>query len=170
MPWTNFPNGISVTTATGTASGQVTATSVSAVGISCTSITATSLTVTGGSVIGERLAITGTFTSAAGTTYTPLPFAGQLVDFNVVLDTSPRKISALTVRGGSAGAVSVASTTAVSCGSALTVASPGITMGSATVSLTTTNTYALVSALNVTVTTAGTAVNGQWTAVIERTA
>ncbi len=170
MGLTHFPNGITTrtTSAANTAAGADDLNCLDFYADGTATITKLSLN-TANTIIGERASITGTFTSAAGTTYTPLPFPGQIIDFTVVLDTSPRKISALTVRGGSAGAISVASTTAVSCGSAFTVASPGIVMGSATVALTV-NAYAEVSALNVTVTTAGSAVNGTWTAVIQRSA
>jgi len=71
MPWTNFPNGISVTTATGSQAGAVVATSVSAVG----------LTVTTGSLIGE----TATFMVSMGSTstikshYYPIPFNGTVI-------------------------------------------------------------------------------------------
>ena|SRR3990167_793029 len=54
MPWTNFPNGISVTTETGTVSGRINATTITAGTVSATGGIFTTITATSGSVYGAR--------------------------------------------------------------------------------------------------------------------
>ena len=94
--WTNFPNGISVTTATGSVAGQ----------INCNKITALEQ-----SVIGEVACITHSFTtgSASQEMCVAVPFNGNLVACYVTVDTVSAIQAAYTVRQGSAGTVSVSS-------------------------------------------------------------
>lgn len=101
---------------------NVTATNITVTGLTATSITATNISVpstgrltigtgTAASMIGERLYVPFTFTSATSTTYYASPFAGSIIDCWVTCDTTPRTCSAFTLYAGgsAAGTVAVAS-------------------------------------------------------------
>src|SRR3990167_732460 len=130
MPWTNYPNGISLTTATGigngllnatsitlntttgTAAGTITVGTVSATGALVGGSTLTMSTATSNVFVGERAYLQFTFTSAASTAGTiALPFAGQVIDCWVTVDTATRACSAFTLYSGNSasGSVCVAS-------------------------------------------------------------
>lgn len=79
MPWTNYPNGVSVTTATGTASGVLT----------CTSIDCSGGTATATSYIGETAAFSF-YNVEVGTALDSIisaPFAGKFGDMFVISST-----------------------------------------------------------------------------------
>lgn len=167
MPWTNFPNGISVTTQTGNVSGLINATAItlnSNTGTASGSITANSFsmsTATSNVFVGERAYLTFNFTSAAATLTQPTPFSGQVIDCWTTADTTPRTCSAFTLQAGSAGAVYVATVNTLVFATAVgQQVQPTLTAGPITTA----------SSLVVVVTTAGSAVNFQATVVLQRTA
>ena len=90
MPWTNFPNGVSVTTATGTVAGQVNATTVA---------------VPSGGYTGETAVLAFSCGSASGASvsYQPVPFAGNVVSAAVVQGATVTVTTLHTLRIGSAG-------------------------------------------------------------------
>ncbi len=189
MGLTRFPGGLTVNSTTAnvynTAAGDgsmdclnlfvqgTTSTGViSATTLTVTNATATNLTVStvgrfsigttsAATMIGERVYVPFTFTSAASTTYFASPITGNIVDCWVLCDTTPRTCSAFTLfANGTAGTVCVASVAtlvyATAIGQqvqpALTPATQGIATGFAVV-----------------VTTAGSAGNFAGVVVIQRT-
>lgn len=184
MPWTNFPNGASLTTATGNVSGQLNALNVTVTSstnaasgtitagtVSCgalisSTLNATALTMstaTNNVFIGERAYLQFSFTSAATTAGTiPLPFAGQVIDCWTTCDTTPRTCSAFTLYSGNSasGTVCVAS-----------VALAFATAINQQVQATVTPAAAITAtALAFVVTTAGTAANFYGVVTLQRTA
>lgn len=166
MPWTNFPNGISVTTGTGTVSGHINATTGSFSGLftAGTVSAGTLVTALGGTAgvtfIGERAYITGTFTSAAATFVVPCPFAGNVVDVITTCDTTPRTSSGFTLQAGSAGTIGVATVALVFATAIGQQVRPTLTAFAITTA----------SAFLAIVTTAGSAANFGYTIVLEKSA
>lgn len=119
-------------------------------------------TVTSGvTMIGERLYVPISFTSAAATTYLAVPFAGNLVDCWITADTTPRTCSAFTLyANGTAGTVCVASV-------ALAYATA---IGQQIQPTLTSAIQGVGTALAFVVTTAGSAVNFSGMVVIQRSA
>lgn len=107
MPWTNFPHGVSVTTATGTVDGHINATTGSFSGL------LTVGTASVGAVIGDIWASTIAFStaSAAQTVCAGAPpdWANDLVGAFVTVGSVSAIVAAYTVQGGSAGTVHVSS-------------------------------------------------------------
>lgn len=114
----------------------------------------------GTNLIGERAYINGTFTSAAGTTYLATPINGNIVDVITTADTTPRTCSAFTLRAGTAGTVYVASVALAFATAAGQQVRPALTSAAITTA----------SALQIVVTTAGSAANFSYTVVIEKSA
>lgn len=185
MGWTNYPNGVSLTTAQGTVNGMLNATSitlntntataagtitvgtVSATGaiiggtFSPTSISMS--TVTSNVFIGERAYLTFSFTSAATTAgVIPLPFSGQVIDCWTTCDTTPRTCSAFTLYSGNSasGTVCVASVALAFATAINQQVQPTLTAAAAITA----------TALAFVVTTAGTAANFYGVVTIQRTA
>lgn len=135
MPLTRYPNGVTVCTTSAlvyntactdsvggidclnlfvqgtTSAGTITATNVTATNVTVSTAGRFSIgTTSGATMIGERIYIPFTFTSATVTTYLANPVAGTIVDCWVLADTTPRTCSAFTLyAGGTAGTVVVAS-------------------------------------------------------------
>ena len=128
--------------------------------LSVAQITLTAGGTAGANLIGERAYVTGTFTSAAGTTWVTTPIAGNIVDVITVGDTTPRTCSAFTLQAGSAGTVYVASVALAFATAIGQQVRPALTSAAVTTA----------SALKIVVTTAGTACNFGYTVVIEKTA
>lgn len=107
MPWTNFPFGISVTTATGTVSGHINATTGSFSGL------LTMGTASAGAVIGDIWSGTVSFTTASAAQTvcagSPPDWATDLVGAFVTVGSVSAIVAAYTVQGGSAGTVHVSS-------------------------------------------------------------
>ena len=116
---------------------------------------------TAATMIGERAYVTFDFTSAATTTYKALPFNSKVIDCWTAADTTPRSVSAFTLRAGSAGTVYVASVTSLVFNTAA---------GQQHQPTLTPDVITTASALNVTVGTSGSAGNFSATVVIQRTA
>ena len=169
--------GTSVTAGTGSFSGNLftggTASVAGAI-IGGTTITVGTVSATGNGIfgnslafstaatmIGERAYITFDFTSAASTTYKALPFNSKVIDCWTTSDTTPRSVSGFTLRAGSAGVVYVATVTTLVFNTAA---------GQQHQPVLTPDVITTASALNVTVTTAGSAANFSATVVIQRTA
>lgn len=152
-------SGTKVSAASGSFTALVTAGTVSATG---NGIFGGALSFsTAATMIGERAYITFDFTSAATTTYKALPFSSKVIDCWTTSDTTPRSVSAFTLRAGSAGTVYVASVaTLVFATAAGQQHQPTLTPDVITTA----------SALNVTVGTSGSAGNFSATVVIQRTA
>ena len=116
---------------------------------------------TAATMVGERAYITFDFTSAASTTYKALPFNSKVIDCWTTTDTTPRSVSGFTLRAGSGGTVYVATVTSLVFNTAA---------GQQHQPALTPDVITTASALNVTVTTAGSAANFSATVVIQRTA
>ncbi len=115
---------------------------------------------TAATMIGERAYLTVDFTSAASTTYIATPFNGNIIDCYTTCGTTPRTCSGFTLRAGSAGTVYVA-TVSLAFNTAIgQQVKPTISPAAITTA----------SAINITVTTAGTAANFSATIVLQRTA
>ena len=72
MPWTNYPNGISVTTQTGSVSGMINATTITLTSNTATAagtITAGTVSATGNLITGGVISATGAITAANGSVY-----------------------------------------------------------------------------------------------------
>lgn len=133
MPWTNFPNGISVTTATGTATGQLNATAV---------------VVPSGGYTGETAILTFSLGSLSGATvvYQPVPFDGDVVSASVVVGATVTVTTLHTLRIGSAGSEITTVTNASGTIGKITNATIGTP-----VAVTTANSLAVVRAISGTV-------------------
>ena len=116
---------------------------------------------TAATMIGERAYITFDFTSAASTTYKALPFNSKVIDCWTAADTTPRSVSAFTLRAGSGGTVYVASVATLVFNTAA---------GQQHQPTLTPDVITTASALNVTVGTSGSAANFSATVIIQRTA
>ena len=173
MPRTHFPNGVSARTLSATpaavgtgdiacvdafVAGTVSAAVIVANTLSASQLVATNITLsTANTMVGERFYIPFTFTSAASTTYYASPQGGRFLDVFVTADTTPRTVSGLTIRQGTAGTVFVATDSTLVFDTAI-----GQQM-QPTVTAAAVNT---ASSLAVIVTTAGTAANFAGTMVI----
>lgn len=186
MPLTRYPNGLTVNNTSALVYNAAATDSIGAIDcnnlyvagttsanvINVTSLAATNLSVpstgrfsigtgTAASMIGERLYVPFTFTSAAVTTYLANPVAGNIIDCWVTADTTPRVCSAFTLyANGTAGTVVVASvalTYATAIGQQFQPTLTPAIQGTGT-------------ALAFVVTTAGSAANFSGVLVIQRTA
>ena len=175
MPWTNNPNGISLTTQTGIADGLLNATA-----ITLTSITATAAgTITAGTVSATGL-ITSTLTIGSATqivgaySYIPVYFgtasaleqlavypgyAGSLDLVNHTVSATSALVANYTVQIGSAGAIAVA-----------TVANTTSSVGVVQELTTTATTFAATNAIVAIRSAQGTAGSTVLTLVVRRTA
>lgn len=161
MPSTNFPKGLSVTTAVHTVDGLITATTGSfSSNVYVGSLTMAAGGTAGSNFIGNRAYLVGTFTSAAGTTWLATPFAGNVVDVITTCDTTPRTCSGLTVMAGTAGSVGVATVALAFATAAGQQIRPTLTAFSITTA----------SAIGIIVTTAGSAATFSYCVVLEKTA
>lgn len=189
MPLTRFPNGVTVNSTSAlvyntsagdgavdclnlyvqgtTSTGVLAATTITVTNVTATNITVSTAgrfsigTTSGATMVGERIYLPFTFTSAAVTTYFANPVAGNIVDCWVTCDTTPRVCSAFTLyAGGTAGTVVVASV-------ALTYATA---IGQQIQPTLTPATAITATALAIVVTTAGSAGNFSGVVVIQRTA
>jgi hypothetical protein len=152
-------SGTKVSAASGSFTALVTAGTVSATGAG---IFGGALSFsTAATMIGERAYVTFDFTSATTTTYKALPFSSKVIDCWTTSDTTPRSVSAFTLRAGSAGTVYVASVTSLVFNTAA---------GQQHQPTLTPDVITTASALNVTVGTSGSAGNFSATVVIQRTA
>jgi len=159
--WTNYPNGISVTTATGSVAGHINGTTGSFTGTFTVGTLNSTATGTGGSSpIGARQTMTFSFTSAATTTYYLPPFSGNIVDIVTTSDTTPRTCSGFTVTASSAGTVAVASVALAFATAVGQTIRPAFTSVAVTTAL----------AFNIIVTTAGSAANFVAAITFEKTA
>ncbi len=190
MPLSRFPNGLTVNstsalvynTAAGDGSvdclnlyvqGTTSAGTIAVTTLTVTNATATNLTVsTAGrfsigststaTMIGERVYIPFTFTSATSTTYFASPITGNIIDCWVLCDTTPRTCSAFTLyANGTAGTVVVASVATLVYATAIgQQVQPALTPA----------TQGVATGIAVVVTTAGSAGNFSGVVVIQRTA
>lgn len=189
MPLTRFPNGLttnstsalvynasagdgSVDALTLFVQGTATITSISATSVSATSATITNLSVpstgtftigtsTAAKMIGERVYIPISFTSAAITTYYACPIAGNIIDCWVTADATPRTCSAFTLYAGGTGGTVVVASVALAYATAIGQQfQPTLTPAAAITA----------TGLAIVVTTAGTACNFQGMVVIQRSA
>lgn len=189
MGLTRFPNGITVNSTTAnvynasagdgaldclnlyvqgtTSAGVINVTTLNATAGNITTLTVPSTgrlsigTGTAASMIGERIYIPFTFTSATVATYLANPVAGNIIDCWVLADTTPRVCSAFTLyANGTAGTVVVASV-------ALTYATA---IGQQVQPTLTPALQGVATGLAIVVTTAGSAVNFSGVIVIQRTA
>lgn len=181
MPLTRFPNGLTVNSTSALVSNVACTDSVS--GIDCNNlfvlgttsanvINVTTLSVpstgsfsigtgTAAHIVGERVYIPISFTSAAATTYYASPISGNIIDCWVVADTTPRTCSAFTLyANGTAGTVCVASVATLVYATAIgQQVQPALTPAI----------QGVASGIAIVVTTAGSAVNFQGMVVIQRT-
>lgn len=179
MGLTRFPNGITVNSTTAllynTAAGDGAldclnlyvqgTTSAGVINVSTLNVASAGRfsisTATAATMIGERVYIPISFTSAAATTYYASPIAGNIIDCWLLSDTTPRTCSAFTLyANGTAGTVVVASVAlayATAIGQQIQPTLAAATQGVAT-------------GLAIVVTTAGSAANFSGVVVIQRTA
>jgi hypothetical protein len=158
---------ITLNSNTATAAGTITVGTVSATGaiIGSGNLTATTLTMstaTTNTFIGERAYLQFTFTSSASTAGTiALPFAGQVIDCWVTVDTATRACSGFTLYTGNSasGTVAVAS-----------VALAFTTIGQQIQATLTPAAAITATALAFVVTTAGTAATFYGVVTLQRTA
>lgn len=114
MPWTNYPNGVSLTTTTGTVNGHLNATTGSFSGLlTVGTVSVSGNIISGGTVVGDIWTMTVAF-STASTAQTvvagsPPDWATDLVGAFVTMGSVSAVVAAYTVRGGSAGTVHVSS-------------------------------------------------------------
>ncbi|MFA6100399.1 MAG: hypothetical protein WC750_06060 [Patescibacteria group bacterium] len=161
MPSTNFPKGVSVSTAQRTTDGEMYAESAVITGLLTVGSIAVGVIGTAGTgFIGQRAVITGTFTSAAGTSWLATPFAGNIVDVITTCDTTPRTCSGLTIQHGTAGSIGVASVALAFATAIGQQIRPTLTPIAVTTA----------SGISIIVTTAGSAANFSCSIVIEKTA
>ena len=177
MPWSNYPQGVSLTTQTGvtngllnataitltsntaTAAGTITVGTVSALGAVITSGQLVSSSTLG--IVGGLAGLVFSFgvASTLQVTSMPVPFAGSLDNCIVTTGSVSAVVAAYTVRIGSAGSVAVATVSN-------TTASQGVSE-----SLTTTaTTFALTNALVCTRSVQGTAGDTAICLVVRQTA
>ena len=115
--WTNFPFGLSVTTATGTVAGHINASTGSFSGLvtmgtcSAGSVIVTAGGTAGGTIVGERAYITGIATTVSTKVFAT-PFAGKIVDFIVTSNVASITVDFTVNAGSSLGAGTIAVATA----------------------------------------------------------
>lgn len=184
MPSTNYPNGLSTTTAIHTVNNHIVSTTMTVGSMTVTGNQTLSGTLAAGTVnasglisatlftmsttttsvfIGERAYLPFSFTSAATTAgLIGVPFNGNIIDCWTTCDTTPRVCSAFTLytAGSASGTVAVASV-------ALTFATA---IGQMVQSAITPVAVTTATAMAFVVTTAGTAANFSGYVVIQRTA
>jgi len=173
MPLTRFPNGVTVCSTTAlqhsasATDGDLDCNRLFVAGAASigTTLTAGTLAMaaqgTGGSgMVGSREVLSGTFTSAAATTWLATPFAGNIVDVITTCDTTPRTCSALTIQHGTAGSIAVASVALAFATAIGQQIRPTLT----SIAVTT------ASGIAVIVTTAGSAAIFSYSIVLEKTA
>lgn len=192
MPLTRYPNGLTVNSTTAlvyntactdsiggvdclnlfvqgtTSTGVLSATTITVTNVTATNVTVSTAgrfsigTTSAATMIGERVYIPFSFTSATATTYYASPIAGNIIDCWVVADTTPRTCSAFTLyANGTAGTVVVASVATLVYATAIgQQVQPALTPA----------TQGVATGLAIVVTTAGSAVNFQGVVVIQRTA
>lgn len=171
MPWTNFPNGLSTTTATGTVSGLINATSLtlnSNTGTAAGSITAGAVSATGaltgasGSVYGAKAnlvldgSMTATLSSAVYVTaallapFTCIPEIVYLQGATANITRSIRVVGGTDSTGTAAATLTVGSVTSAAGGIYTVVGGTTITQGSQ---------FVITSAITATVNTGFLSVN-----------